>query len=84
MRVIQIRVRLFAALREEIGKEVMEFEVPHGASCQEVFEYLESQFAFLTPLLERSLVAVNGFYAAKDALLSRGDEVVLLPPVSGG
>lgn len=62
----------------------MEFDLPTGASCSDVVARLGTQFEFLTPTLRRCLIAVNGEHAAGDASLSEGDEVAVLPPVSGG
>lgn len=76
---MQVSVRLFASLRERAGRDVMELELPEDASVLDAM-------ASLHELLDgvRVVVAVNQEYAADDALLHSGDELALIPPVSGG
>lgn len=80
----RVRVRLFAILRESVGKETVELEVPEGASCQELVSQFDLEFGPFEGLLKRSFIAVNGEYSPPAAPVSPGDEVALLPPVSGG
>ena len=81
---ITIRVKLFAKLREEVGSGEFHLELPQGTGCGEVVRHLRNHFPHLEPLLESSLVAVNGVYTDSDVDVSNGDEVAVLPPVSGG
>lgn len=81
---IQIKVKLFTVLKEEIGSEELVLEVPEKSSCEDVILKLEKQWEKLTPVLERSFVAVNGMYASRREQLETEDELAILPPVSGG
>ena len=81
---VKIKVRLFAVLREEIGSHELNLEFPQGAVCREVVGYLKNNFPSLDSLLERSLLAINGVYANPCSDIFEGDEVAVLPPVSGG
>jgi molybdopterin converting factor subunit 1 len=81
---IQVKVRLFAALRDELGTSELELEVGRNGSCSEILATLEKEYEQVGPILQRSLVAVNGFYAGRNTSLRPGDEVAILPPVSGG
>ena len=81
---IPVKVKLFAVLREEIGTEELNFELPQGVSCREVVSHLKSRFPHLIPLFQHSLVALNGSYIGQDTKISPDDEVAILPPVSGG
>ncbi len=81
---IQVKVRLFAALRDQVGTSELELEVERNGSCSEILATLEKEYEHVGPILQRSLVAVNGFYAGRNTGLSSGDEVAILPPVSGG
>jgi MoaD family protein len=81
---MRVQVKLFAVLKEGLGKEVVEFEMPEGATCAHVISLLGTQFTKFKPLFERSLVAINGEYAERATLLSPGDELAVLTPVSGG
>jgi len=74
-----VRVRLFAMLRERAGTNTIELELPEGARVRDALAAVESLAAGL-PLV----MAVNREYASEDASLSAGDELALIPPVSGG
>jgi molybdopterin synthase catalytic subunit len=76
---VRVVVRLFAGLREQAGTGRRELEVPDGASVGDVWAALgfdEEPGALL--------YAVNREYAKRDRVLAEGDEVALIPPVSGG
>jgi molybdopterin synthase catalytic subunit len=76
---VKVRVRLFAALRERAGTSNVEVELPEGASVGDVWSTLD-----LGAEPEGLLYAVNRGYAEKSSPLSAGDEVAVIPPVSGG
>jgi molybdopterin synthase catalytic subunit len=76
---MRIRVRLFAGLREQAGTAQRELELPVGSRLADVWAPLE-----LGDEPEGLLYAVNQGYASGDRLLAEGDEVALIPPVSGG
>lgn len=77
-----VRVRLFAALRELAGTSNTEAE---GRSVGEVAEALArvhgERFARIAAV---STFVVNGERAGRDSPVAEGDEVAILPPVSGG
>jgi MoaD family protein len=77
-----VRVRLFAALRELAGASEVEAE---GRTAGEVADALSARFGerFGQIAAVGSLV-VNGERAARATPVAEGDEVALLPPVSGG
>jgi MoaE-MoaD fusion protein len=76
---MKIRVRLFAGLREQAGVPELELELPAGSRLTDVWPQLG-----LGDEPEGLLYAVNKEYAAGDRRLADGDEVALIPPVSGG
>jgi MoaE-MoaD fusion protein len=76
---MQVRVKLFAGVRERAGTGERELELPAGARVADVWAPLA-----LGEEPEGLLYAVNKEYAAPDRKLSDGDEVALIPPVSGG
>jgi MoaE-MoaD fusion protein len=76
---MNVRVRLFAALRERVGSGSVELELPDGAVVGDVWTALE-----LGDEPRGLLFAVNRDYAERGAALAAGDEVALIPPVSGG
>jgi MoaE-MoaD fusion protein len=76
---VRITVKLFAGLRERAGESKRELELDAGARVGDVWPPLG-----LGEEPEGLLYAVNKEYAPPDRRLSDGDEVALIPPVSGG
>jgi molybdopterin synthase catalytic subunit len=80
-----VRVRLFAILRERAGRDSVEIELPEGATVAEAIAALA-----LRPGLGETLarlpvrMAVNREYAAAGDAIAPGDELALIPPISGG
>lgn len=81
---IEVRVRAFAALRERLGIREVVMALPQGATVADLLSAIEagSPEAKLSSL--RFTVAVNRKYAPAEQPLSDGDEIALIPPVSGG
>jgi molybdopterin converting factor subunit 1 len=81
---VKVRVRLFAGLREILGRDAVELTLPPPATLEDAWNAL----VVLSPPLaakRASLAAsVNRQYAPFDTALADGDEVVFIPPVSGG
>jgi molybdenum cofactor biosynthesis protein MoaC/molybdopterin converting factor subunit 1 len=82
---MRVEVRLFAMLRERAGRDRLELELPEGATVADALEAAGRESG-LGELLEAMpvRVAVNREYAAEDEPVSGGDELALIPPVSGG
>ena len=72
-------MKLFAALREQRGAREVELELADGSRVEAVWPALG-----LGDEPAGLVYAVNRSYAARDAVLTEGDEVALIPPVSGG
>lgn len=83
-RAAQVRVRLFAMLAEAAGRRELVLEVPAGSRVSDVAAALARQVPALAPWVDRVSYALNLEYVRGDALVRDGDEVALLPPVSGG
>jgi len=81
-----MRVRLvsFGPLKSVFAPEGDWRELPAGASVGGLLALLRQEGRIAAPALDSAAVAVNHEYAAKDRVLSDGDEVAILPPVSGG
>jgi molybdopterin synthase catalytic subunit len=76
---VRVTVKLFAGLRERAGTGERQIELPDGAAVEDVWAALE-----LGEEPRGLLYAVNKQYADRDRMLADGDEVALIPPVSGG
>lgn len=77
-------VRAYAAYREAIGAPAVSVEVPEGSTPERVWEALVARFPALKRLPRPFRFAINEEYVAGDRVLQERDELVLLPPVSGG
>jgi MoaE-MoaD fusion protein len=82
---MKVHVRLFAILRERAGRDAIEVEVSDSATVADAIEALR-ELPGLGDVLERMpvVMAVNREYAPAEAPLHAGDELALIPPVSGG
>jgi molybdopterin synthase catalytic subunit/molybdopterin converting factor small subunit len=76
---MQVTVRLFAGLRERAGTARRELELPEGATVADVWPALE-----LGAEPDGLRYAVNRAFEERSTALADGDEVGLIPPVSGG
>jgi molybdopterin converting factor subunit 1 len=76
---VEVTVRLFAMLRERAGARELTIELPDGARVRDALDSL-GDLAEGLPLV----MAVNREYAEEDQVLDPGDELALIPPVSGG
>jgi molybdopterin synthase catalytic subunit len=76
---MKVAVRLFAGLRELAGMRATEIDLAPGSTAADIWPALA--LGVEPPGL---LLAVNKAYAARDTVLQEGDEVALIPPVSGG
>ena len=76
---MRVSVRLFAGLRERAGEDQIELELPEAASVGDALAALASLTGGI-----RVVMAVNREYADASTPLRPGDELALIPPVSGG
>jgi molybdopterin synthase catalytic subunit/molybdopterin converting factor small subunit len=76
---VRVTVRLFAGLRERAGTGERTLELPEGSRVADVWPVLQ-----LGDEPKGLLYAVNRKYAPCEEPLTEGDEVALIPPVSGG
>jgi molybdopterin converting factor subunit 1 len=81
---MKIRVRLFASFREAVGGGTLEWDAPDAATVSDVVSALRATYPRLGPTSEKAPLAVNQEYVDGDLRLSDGDELALIPPVSGG
>ncbi len=80
---MQLRVLCFGRLRELVASAIA-VEMPAGATVGDLWQTLRERHAALAPYEGAIAIAVNQEFAASSRVLIEGDEVALLPPVSGG
>lgn len=81
---MRVQVLFFGQLKEWLGREAETLTLPQPASVQQVLEHYAQAAPQMRALLPALAVAVNQVFAAASHPLNEGDEVALLPPVSGG
>ncbi len=83
---MEVKILMFAVLAEQFGGSSLLVEVAEGATVADAIEIMtdgeESKKKWLSP--DRVAVAVNQSYCGRDRVLVAGDEIALIPPVSGG
>src|SRR5260370_32163922 len=80
---MNVRVVLFAKPRELVGKPNVDLALPVGATAADAWSQLSTRYD-LGPLPRSFRCAVNSEYAGWDDPLKDGDELAVIPPVSGG
>jgi molybdopterin synthase sulfur carrier subunit len=78
---MRLQLRYFASLRDAAGVETE--VVDHAGDAVALYAAVSARHGYAMPR-ERVRLAVNGAVAPWDRVLAEGDEVVFLPPVSGG
>jgi molybdopterin converting factor subunit 1 len=80
---LKVRVLYFAALRERAGQPTGQEETVPGTTAGALWAAIQSRPAF-TGVRYSPGFAVNGTWTSAERVLEDGDELALLPPVSGG
>jgi molybdopterin synthase catalytic subunit/molybdopterin converting factor small subunit len=81
---MQIRVLFFGVLKDLVGRSSETLDLPEGAPLQTVLSHYARQAPRFEAMLPSLAISVNQEYSKPDQPLRGGDEVGLLPPVSGG
>lgn len=81
---MKVKVKFFAILRERAGIAEITRELSDGSTVGDLWQALQRDYPKLNVPGIRLLYAVNKDYVASDHRLAEQDEVVFIPPVSGG
>jgi molybdopterin synthase catalytic subunit len=81
---MKVNVRLFAGLHDLLGERQVTLELPEGATVADLREQLGRRYPVVTPFLSTLICAVDEEYVPLEHSLREGDDVALIPPVSGG
>lgn len=81
---MHVHMRYFASVREVIGREQDQLELPADATAAQARAAVEHCYPPAAHVLASCALAVNRAYVAADAALSDGDELVFIPPLGGG
>jgi molybdopterin synthase catalytic subunit/molybdopterin converting factor small subunit len=81
---MKVRVLFFGVLKDLIGRSVETIDLPEGTRVRDVLFYYARMAPGFDAMMSSLATSVNQEYSAADRPLYEGDEVGLLPPVSGG
>jgi molybdopterin synthase catalytic subunit/molybdopterin converting factor small subunit len=81
---MRVTVLFFGVLKEMLSSESQTLDLPAGSTVDAILEHYRELLPQRPKLWSTLAIAVNQSYAVKGCLLRDGDEVALLPPVSGG
>jgi molybdopterin converting factor subunit 1 len=79
-----VTVLYFASIRDLTGRASDEVELSEGAALSDLLKEVTSRYPKVGAMVASLMMSVNEDYAEPSTVLSEGDEVALIPPVSGG
>lgn len=80
----RLRLQLFSVLRERLGREVLDVEVPAGSAGSDLLDILARSYPDIAAYRTTIRLAINEAYEPESYRLVEGDDVALITPVSGG
>jgi molybdopterin converting factor subunit 1 len=80
----RLEVKLFAVLRERIGRDVEPVDVDGPLTAGGLLDLLRARYPDHARVFDQCRVAVNRTFINKDHAIAPGDEVALIPPIAGG
>lgn len=81
---MQVRILFFGILKDLAGRASDSLSLPDGATLADVLSHYQERIPRWKEFVSSMALSVNQQYAAPDTRLKAGDEIALLPPVSGG
>ena len=81
---MKIKVLFFASCRDAVGHKSCDWEIAEGYRVADLQRELVAAYPQLAAVQQVLSIAVNSEYAGNHTALKAGDEVALIPPVSGG
>ena len=81
---MKIKVLFFASCRDAVGHKSCDWEIAEGYRVADLQRELVAAYPQLAAVQQVLSIAVNAEYAGNHTVLKAGDEVALIPPVSGG
>ncbi len=81
---MKVRILLFGPLAESAGTTGLDLDLPEGSRARDALRAAACLHPAIAAGLVSAALAINAGYARADAALRNGDELALIPPVSGG
>lgn len=81
---MKIKLKLFAAHKELIGKSELDLELPERSTISELMKILIKRYPALDKVIDQTFFAINRKHAKLTDKIHGNDEIAMFPPVSGG
>ena len=81
---MKIRLKYHSMLASQLGRRTEQLDIPGDSTIAELREILLLRYPMYQSMIRVSLISLNGSYVKPESQLRETDEVVLLPPISGG
>jgi molybdopterin synthase catalytic subunit len=81
---IRIRVLFFANVKEILGKNSADLEIPQDLSLNDFKKFLSQEFPEIEPHINNLVYSINQNFASDESVVPDGAEIAIFPPVSGG
>ncbi len=83
---MKIKVKFFSIIKDYVGTDEVTFEFSNNIKLSELLEIIKSKWPSIRKLEDEVpiIALVNGSICQEDLNLKDGDEVAIIPPVSGG
>lgn len=81
---MRVTVRLLASAKDKAGVGQLSLDLPPSADVAAAATLLAQHLPAISPQLDRVAYAINCEYVSPDTMLKDGDELAIIPPVSGG
>ena len=81
---MKVSARFFSQLRDVAGTELVQLNLPEGASVSDVLEQLYAKFPALRSHDKTILVGAGVEFVDRNHRIKSGDELAIMPPVQGG
>ncbi len=81
---VEVLVKFFASARDAVGKKNLEMKIERGSRVRDIMESLFNDHPELKDMEDQLLISVNKDRTGKEEELKDGDEIAVMPPVTGG
>ena len=82
--IMDLELLLFASLKDDVGSPTLKLSLPEGSTVSNLLQEIGESHPCLQAKLAHVRVAIGNEFADPETVISEGQEIALIPPVSGG